>query len=139
MGCFLFQFPPSFRYTPSRLKRLVTQLDPTFRNAVEFRHRSWWRPSVYRVLTKTGLIFCSVSAPRLPEDVVKTADTLYVRFHGRPQWYRHDYSGAELTEWADRIQASGAREAWIFFNNDRDGNAIRNAQKLQKLIRRRRG
>jgi uncharacterized protein YecE (DUF72 family) len=28
MGCFLFQFPPSYRYTATRLRSIVTQLDP---------------------------------------------------------------------------------------------------------------
>jgi len=32
MGCFLFQLPPSFKYTPARLKRIVDQLDPTLRS-----------------------------------------------------------------------------------------------------------
>jgi uncharacterized protein YecE (DUF72 family) len=43
MGCFLFQLPPSFRYTIPRLRRIVEQLDPTRRNVVEFRHASWWK------------------------------------------------------------------------------------------------
>ncbi len=137
MGCFLFQFPPSYRYTPARLKSIVSQLDATHRNAVEFRHKSWWRKSVYRAFEKAGLIFCSVSGPRLPEELVRTADVLYVRFHGRPKWYRHDYPAAELEGWADRIRSSGAREAWIYFNNDHDGFAIKNAAMLAKYLRRR--
>ena len=28
MGCFLFQLPPSFHYTPARLKNILGQLDP---------------------------------------------------------------------------------------------------------------
>ena len=28
MGCFLFQLPPSYRYTKARLKDIVSQLDP---------------------------------------------------------------------------------------------------------------
>jgi uncharacterized protein YecE (DUF72 family) len=40
MGCFLFQLPPGFHYTPARLKRIVSQLDPARRNVVEFRHIS---------------------------------------------------------------------------------------------------
>src|SRR3954463_196794 len=40
MGCFLFQLPPSFRYTAARLNAIVSQLDPTRRNVVEFRHKS---------------------------------------------------------------------------------------------------
>jgi uncharacterized protein YecE (DUF72 family) len=36
MGCFLFQLPPSFHYTPTRLKRILGQLDHRRRNVVEF-------------------------------------------------------------------------------------------------------
>jgi uncharacterized protein YecE (DUF72 family) len=134
MGCFLFQFPPSYRYTPARLKSIVTQLDPTHRNAIEFRHKSWWRKAVYRAFEKRGLIFCSVSGPRLPDELVKTSHILYVRFHGVPRWYRHDYSREELSIWAQRIRASGAREVWAYFNNDRDAYAIKNARLLRRLL-----
>jgi uncharacterized protein YecE (DUF72 family) len=41
MGCFLFQLPPSFRYSKARLNSIVSQLDPARRNVVEFRHKSW--------------------------------------------------------------------------------------------------
>jgi uncharacterized protein YecE (DUF72 family) len=133
-GCFLFQFPPSFRYTAVRLKRITSQLDPAHRSAVEFRHPSWWRASVYRALARAKILFCSVSAPRLPETLVKAGDGIYLRFHGRTRWYRHDYSKAELAEWAEKIRASGAREAWIYFNNDYNGCAVRNAQQLRKML-----
>jgi uncharacterized protein YecE (DUF72 family) len=130
LGCFLFQFPPSHKYTPSRLKSIVDQLDPRYRNAVEFRHRSWWRDSVYRQFSRRGLIFCSVSAPRLPDELVKTNDVLYVQLHGRSRWYRHDYTPEELSEWTRKIADSGAREAWIHFDNAREGFTIKNAQEL---------
>ena len=134
LGCFLFQFPPSYKYTPSRLKSIVTQLDPRLRNAVEFRHKSWWRESVYRAFEKHGLIFCSISAPRLPDELIKTSDVIYIRFHGLSRWYRHDYADEELARWADKIDNSGAREAWIYFNNDREAFAIKNARTLRKLL-----
>ena len=137
LGCFLFQFPPSYRYTPSRLASIVRQLNPRYRNAVEFRHKSWWRESVYRRFRERGLIFCSVSAPRLPEDLVRTQDAIYVRLHGSSRWYRHDYSAQELNVLADRIGSSGAREAWIYFDNDRNAFAIKNAQELGALLRER--
>jgi uncharacterized protein YecE (DUF72 family) len=135
MGCFLFQFPPSYRYTAARLKSIVGQLDPAHRNAVEFRHKSWWRASVFKAFTRARLIFCSASGPRLPEQLVKTADVVYVRFHGRLRWYRHDYTSAELNDWANRIAASGAREVWAYFNNDREGFAIKNARQLMRRLR----
>lgn len=135
MGCFLFQFPPSYHYSPSRLKSLVTQLDPSHRTVVEFRHKSWWRPSVYRAFAARGLIFCAVSAPRLPEDFPPKQDILYLRLSGKTRWYLHDYSNEELTTWTDRIAASGAKEVWIYFNNDRQGFAIKNALVLRRLLR----
>lgn len=133
-GCFLFQLPPSFTFTPARLKAIVSQLDPARRNVVEFRHRSWWNDAVYRAFQKHGIIFCSCSGPRLPDELIKTADDVYVRFHGTTRWYRHDYSTEELTVWAQRIHDSDARQSWIYFNNDRDGHAIKNARELLSLL-----
>ncbi|MGI8966990.1 MAG: DUF72 domain-containing protein, partial [Limisphaerales bacterium] len=77
MGCFLFQFPPSYKFTPARLKSIVAQIGQqkcgpkqravcSYHSVVEFRHKSWWRRSVYRAFTKVGIIFCSISSPRLP-------------------------------------------------------------------------
>jgi uncharacterized protein YecE (DUF72 family) len=135
MGCFLWQFPPSFKYTPANLKNIVTQLDPAHRNAVEFRHKSWWRVAVYRALMKRKITFCAVSAPRMPDTFPAGQEMLYVRFSGVKRWYRHDYSPEELAAWVSRIQASGAREVWIYFNNDRDGHAVKNALVLRRLLR----
>lgn len=135
LGCFLFQFPPSYSFTTSRLKSITTQLDPAFRCAVEFRHKSWWRDAVFNAFRARGLIFCTVSAPRIPADFVRTADVVYARLHGSSRWYRHDYTDAELTAWADQIAGSGAAEAWIYFDNDRDAFAIKNARTLIELLR----
>lgn len=135
MGCFLFQLPPSFHYTPGRLKNIVLQLEPHRRNVVEFRHASWWNEEVYEAFRKVGIIFCSCSGPRLPDELVKTADEVYIRFHGTKQWYRHNYTNEELAVWVDRIHQSGAKHVWVYFNNDRDGYAIKNAKQLGKLLR----
>lgn len=135
MGCFLFQLPPSFTYTPARLKRIAGQLDPARRNVVEFRHRSWWNDRVYWALRDAGAIFCSCSGPRLPDELIRTSDDIYVRFHGTRRWYRHNYSKEELAVWADRIRASGAKRVWAYFNNDREGHSIRNARALIRMLR----
>ena len=134
MGCFLFQLPPSYHYTPARLKSIVSQLDPRFRNVVEFRHASWWNDNVYEAFRGAGVIFCSCSGPRLPDQLVKTAADVYVRFHGKSKWYRHNYTPGELAVWAERIQNCGAERVWAYFNNDRDGHAIHNAEELMALL-----
>lgn len=134
MGCFLFQLPPSVRYEPEMLQLILSQLDTRSRNVVEFRHKSWWNDDVFAAFKAAGAIFCSCSGPRLPDELVRTADDVYVRFHGIKQWYRHDYSDAELLVWANRVRKSGAKTTWIYFNNDRDGHAIKNAKRLAQLL-----
>ncbi|UVC10477.1 DUF72 domain-containing protein [Rhizobium sp. TH2] len=134
MGCFLFQLPPSVRYDAGTLEMILAQLDPRHRNVVEFRHKSWWNDDVFNAFEAAGAIFCSTSGPRLPDQLVRTADDIYVRFHGINQWYRHDYTEGELQVWADRIRESGAKTVWVYFNNDRDGFAIRNAKMLTALL-----
>lgn len=138
MGCFLFQLPPSFEYSAARLNQIVEQLDPARRNVVEFRHKSWWNETVYKSFRTAGIIFCSTSGPRLPDELVKTADDIYIRFHGTQRWYRHDYSREELAVWAERIKRSGAKRVWAYFNNDREGFAIKNARMLKQLLEKRR-
>ena len=134
MGCFLFQLLPSYDFTPSRLKSIVGQLEPSRRNVVEFRHKSWWNEKVYDAFRQTGTIFCSCSAPRLPADLVKTADEVYLRFHGPKQWYRHYYSGEELLQWQTKIRESNCRRVWAYFNNDREGHSVTNAREFTALL-----
>ena len=134
MGCFLFQLPPSFRYTKTRLNSILNQLDHTRRNVVEFRHRSWWNETVYGAFRESGTVFCSCSGPKLPDVLVRTADDVYLRMHGPERWYRHDYSTVELRRWAERIKASGAKRAWVYFNNDYEANAPRNAATMRRVL-----
>jgi uncharacterized protein YecE (DUF72 family) len=134
MGCLLFQLPPSFHYAPERLEAIVGQLDPRRRNVVEFRHASWWRDEVYAAFRQAGIIFCSCSAPRLPDALIKTADEIYIRFHGPDRWYQHDYAAGELEAWAARVRDCGPTRVWAYFNNDREAHAVRNATTFRDLL-----
>lgn len=135
MGCFLFQLPPSFHYSKPRLQRIILQLNPKFRNVVEFRHPSWWNETVFRAFRKAGIIFCSCSGPRLPDRLIDTAGEVYIRFHGPTKWYRHDYSHKELKIWAERVRECGARRVWAYFNNDREAFSIKNARMFLRLLK----
>jgi uncharacterized protein YecE (DUF72 family) len=130
---------PSSQYTAARLKTLVLQLDPARRNVVEFRHQSWWNEKVYAAFRKAGIIYCSCSAPKLPDELVVTADEVYIRFHGKTGWYRHDYTADELAVWCQRIRDSAVCRVWAYFNNDRDAFAISNAKELLRQIQEKEG
>lgn len=134
MGCFLFQLPPGFHYDAARLHRILDQLDPTRRNVIEFRHRSWWNPTVTSAFRKAGAIFCSCSAPGLPDELVDTGGEAYLRFHGTRNWYRHDYTPEELAVWVDRLRAARPSRIWAYFNNDYDAHAIRNTAEFRRQL-----
>lgn len=134
LGCILFQLPPSFRYSEENLERVLSHMDKGFKNVIEFRHKSWWRKEVYERLKEEGVIFCSVSSPNLPEDLVETSDVVYIRFHGKEGWYRYNYSEGELREWAERIKGSSAKEVFAYFNNDYNAYAPYNCLKLMELL-----
>ncbi len=132
LGPLLFQFPPSFVYTEERLSNLLAQLEPGFTNVLEFRHASWWQTDVYNALKEKQAVFCSISHPTLPDDLVVTAPTVYFRFHGVPELYRSAYT----TGYLDKVTASirkhkKIKTAYLYFNNTIAAVAIDNLRYLQ--------
>ncbi|MHB9147420.1 MAG: DUF72 domain-containing protein [Candidatus Amoebophilus sp.] len=133
LGCFLFQFPASFRFTPEHLERILEQLDPCYRNVLEFRDSSWWHPEIIRILQEHHIICCTVSGFGLPEDLNITDKAAYIRLHGYPI-YTGCYSEQELVNWAQKIKVEQIKELWVYFNNTMHGHAIQNASELKKLL-----
>ncbi len=134
LGAFLFQFPPSYRYSEENLNRLIKQINTDFTNVFEFRNPNWWREEVYKTLAETNVTFCSVSAPGLPEDIVKTSEVLYIRMHGKNKWYRYYYTEEELYQLASRLKKLGALRIYVYFNNDYDAAAPYNCLKLKEIL-----
>lgn len=134
LGCILFQLPPSFSCDLGALDCILEQLDYKYTNVIEFRHPSWWNEQVFARLRSTGTIFCSVSAPSLPEIIVTTSSILYIRFHGKYRWYRYKYTTLELSSWKEKILNTGSKICYVYFNNDRDAAAPANAMELKNLL-----
>jgi uncharacterized protein YecE (DUF72 family) len=133
LGCFLFQFSGSFKFTEDNLERLVSCLDPQYKNVVEFRHVSWWNPSVIKILKEANIIFCAVSGFDLPDTLPETKEIAYIRFHGDPP-YTSCYSKEVLLRWADKITGAQLKECWIYFNNTSHAYAVQNAKMLESYL-----
>jgi uncharacterized protein YecE (DUF72 family) len=133
LGCVLFQLPPQLMYSELLLEKLIINLNPSYNNVIEFRHESWWNKVVLNTLKKHNIIFCGISYPGLPGDVVKTNRNLYYRLHGVPVLYKSAYSEFFLEELAKKIKQGRAAEAWIYFNNTWGTAAIENTKFLQTL------
>jgi uncharacterized protein YecE (DUF72 family) len=74
--------------------------------------------------------------PGLECPIRVTARFAYVRFHGTGSRYGGNYPDHELREWASRLRALRPKpaSAYIYFNNDLEGHAVRNALTLRELL-----
>jgi uncharacterized protein YecE (DUF72 family) len=133
-GCVLFQFPSNFLYEKDHLDRIISLLDPGFTNVVEFRHASWWDKDIFERLRQRHIIFCGMSHPSLPQEVVQTTEKIYYRMHGIPHLYVSRYGLQTLGQLTHDVHHHDAvTEAYIYFNNTAEGAAIINARELQDV------
>ena len=133
LACVLFQLPPSFHYSPERLTLIVASVNTSFCNVIEFRHASWWIDEVFQAFRQHQLIFCSVSYPGLPAEIIATTPTAYVRLHGKPRLFYSEYSDAELDEVMQQIAIHKCRQAYVYFNNTASTAGILNALTILRL------
>lgn len=133
LGPILFQFPPKFLYTPTNLQKILDNLDISFMNVVEFRHNSWWNEEVYTQLAKKNIIFCGISHPNLPKDVVINNQNIYYRLHGTPNLFLSEYEEETLETIANKIfDNNRIKNVYCYFNNTMTVSAIKDAQWLQQ-------
>jgi len=59
-----------------------------------------------------------VDAPGLPNNVVAINDTVYLRLHGRTEWYSYVYTPRELDQIVETLGATRAKIIGVYVNND---------------------
>jgi uncharacterized protein YecE (DUF72 family) len=134
----LVQLRPDQERDDARLDWFLGCLPDWVRVAVELRHPSWQDDAVLALLERHGAAYTVLSGARLPCVLRATAPTVYVRMHGpdHDHLYGGSYSDDDLRWWADRIRewSDGGRDVLVYFNNDGDGNAVRNARTLRWIL-----
>ncbi len=135
LGPVLWQLPPTFRRDDDRLAQALEQL-PQGRHAFEFRHPSWFVPEVTDLLRAHDAALVIADRPEIRSFQTHelTTDWTFVRFHWGSRGRRGNYSETELKEWADRIRGWPVSCSYIYFNNDWEGFAPRNAQLLRRFL-----
>ena len=98
-------------------------------------------------------------SPEWPSAEEPTADFMYLRLHGSEQLYASAYHDLELARWARHVKSYRlgglprdarrvdtaplprmGRDVYVYFDNDANGHAPRDAQRLiAQLPRKRRG
>ncbi len=135
LACVLFQFGPDFSYTEERLENIISRVDPSFNNVVEFRHPTWWDRNVFNRLKKARITFCNLSHPKFPEEIIPTSPLFYFRFHGSPVLYKSVYSHAYLDDIINKIRSTkGIETVYLYFNNTWGMGALENTAYIRSLI-----
>jgi uncharacterized protein YecE (DUF72 family) len=126
-----------------RLKRgaLVDALDGRrvpYRHAFEVRHPSYFCDEFYELLRahRCALVIAD-TAGKFGYAEKLTADFVYIRLHGSTQLYVSGYDDDELKSWAARIRrwrAAGARDTYVYFDNDAKVHAPHDARRLALML-----
>lgn len=136
LGPLLFQLPPRWRLDLPRLERFLAALHAYAPRpcALEFREPSWLSPPVFAALERAGVALCLPVGPGVPLNIRLTAGWTYLRMHHGRQGI--GFGDDELAAWAERIAGFLARGAdtYVYFNNDPGGHAVRDAQRLRRLL-----
>jgi len=129
LGPLLYQLPPNMHRDDDRLESFLSPLPRGMKHVVEFRHQSWLDDKVFEILHKYNIGLCVFDMPSLSCPLVATADFAYIRFHGSTELYSSCYSDEELAGWAKRLAdlATNLEAMYIYFNNDAEAFAVRNA------------
>jgi uncharacterized protein YecE (DUF72 family) len=135
----LVQLPPQLERDDARLDYFLGRLPWWLRTAVELRHPSWVDEAVFDLLERHGVAYCVMGGADLPCVLRATAPFVYVRLHGpdRHHLYGGSYPDDDLRWWADRVQEweGVGKDVYVYFNNDREGHAVRDAARLRELLR----
>jgi uncharacterized protein YecE (DUF72 family) len=138
LGPVLLQLPPTMRVDTTRLVDTLDRFPPAMRVAVEVRHPSWDTDEVRTILTDRQVALCLADRRGPLQPLWRTASWGYLRFHDGRAHPRPCYGRTALDTWARRIAEywDAADDVFVYFNNDPEGCAIRDARLFARAVER---
>lgn len=142
LGPLVIQLPPSFKYEKGMqvLTDFISELKGDFRHAIEFRHKSWYREDVYKLLENHNISFCwSINQyAETPKRI--TSDFIYTRMVGERDITRFDEIQKDRTEQMKEMSGTiketigSVDDAFIFFNNHFAGFGPESVNEFRRLL-----
>jgi uncharacterized protein YecE (DUF72 family) len=137
LGPILFQLPPHWKCNPDRLSAFLKALPRKHQYTFELRDPSWHTQELYNLLKEHNAAFCVYQIGGFESPVEVTADFAYVRLHGPDDKYQGSYPNSKLSSWAKQIRKwqRNLKDIYVYFDNDQEGYAVKNALKLKGMLR----
>lgn len=144
LGPILYQIPPRWFPDPERLETFLATLPARvtpsgrhrLRHVLEMRDPRGYEPWVIDLLRQYNVTLCVHDMAGSESPLLMVGPIAYVRFHGFGAKYGGSYPDAVLDEWAAWIRealASG-RDTYVYFNNDINGYAVYDAERLRLRV-----
>ncbi|HEX8941405.1 MAG TPA: DUF72 domain-containing protein [Candidatus Limnocylindrales bacterium] len=132
----LLQLPPSMERGLDDLAATLEAFPPGVRVAVELRHPSWFTEETRQLLTERAAALCLADRRYRRTPLWRTTDWTYLRLHWGLAAPEPCYGPAALGGWARRLGEGWAagEDAFVFFNNDPAGCAVRDAARFGRLL-----
>ncbi|PZR64543.1 MAG: DUF72 domain-containing protein [Candidatus Eremiobacter antarcticus] len=137
LGPLLYQLPPKMERDDQRLEDFLRTLAPEQQHVLEFRNKSWLSSAVFDLLRRYNVALCAHDMKKSETPPEVTASFGYVRLHGSLAPFTGRYSDRMLKGWAQRLmdmRSLGARKVYVYFNNDVQAHAVKNAKKLIEIL-----
>jgi uncharacterized protein YecE (DUF72 family) len=135
LGPILYQLPPGWSPDIPRFRHFLEVLPQGRSHVIEFRDVRWLTDEVFTLMERRGVSHCIHDRYGLNIPHRITAPPVYVRLHGDPA-PGGDYTDNALEDWASRIRAwhDQSLNVFLYFNNDAEGYAVKNANSLKRLL-----
>jgi uncharacterized protein YecE (DUF72 family) len=135
LGPILLQLPPNLKIDLAAMDAVLGCFPSHVKVAVEARNPTWFVDEYAEVLSRHNAASCIAVSPDRETPVWRTADWGYARFHEGQKKPYTTYAKKTLTAWAERLRGlfDGA-SVYVFFDNDTNACAPRNAKTLASLV-----
>jgi len=134
---YLFQLPPIIKpKIANKIEEFYKKTKLENRFALECRNLEWFNEKWINWARDLGITFVSIDAPyfeKFPREIYCVNGIVYLRMHGRTDWYFHYYTVEELKEIKGKIIDVKPKRVYVYFNNNH--NMLLNAQQMFLLLK----
>jgi uncharacterized protein YecE (DUF72 family) len=105
-------------------------------HVLEMRDPRGYEPWVIDLLRQYGVALCVHDMPGSESPMTMVGPIVYIRFHGYGAKYGGSYPDEVLDEWTEwiRLALASGRDVYAYFNNDINGYAVYDAERLRLRV-----
>jgi uncharacterized protein YecE (DUF72 family) len=142
LGPLVIQLPPSFKYDKGMpiLTDFVSELKSGFRHVIEFRHKSWFRDDVYKLLESNSVSLCWSITQYVEAPTKLTSSFVYSRMVGERDITKFSEIQKDRTDKMKEMSSAvkdvvgSVDDVFVFFNNHFAGFGPESVNEFRRLL-----